>query len=145
MARGNTDGGATSLDDCYCEPESFYRVNKASALPECAKCDPEKVYCAGLRNGNGEHVLPVAQPGYFMLSNATADAVRCTVINETGGSVCLGGVLASGSGSECQVGHRGYICAACGQGFTRDLYPESARACSYYSSSQVMQEQFKNL
>lgn len=80
-------------------------------------------------NGTLDHVMPLAEAGYYLTGNARA--VFCLKDNNDD-SFCLGGRSPSVpcfKDCECLEGHDGFLCQNCKEGWTRDSYTERCDKC----------------
>jgi len=149
-----TDPGASSKADCQCVQNFHAKLDNARSLVSCVPCNYEGLECKGgfvvdpapwlgyAIDGQRLHVQPAAKSGFFQ--TGTDIAVRCTVFDEDGESVCEGGGdeclttrlgLAEDPqchgpwGNKCSEEASGMLCGSCPSGRAREYPLEHCEEC----------------
>jgi hypothetical protein len=122
--RSTSQVAATSLFDCYCQPQSFLN-NKTT---QCEACPVAGVECLGgfvnetgadnsTNRGPRKHMLPTSTEGFWMIDAQQGVATQC----RTDG-VCQ-------PENVCLEGQKGFICGTCEALWTRDNFQTVCRSC----------------
>lgn len=124
--------GSTNRSQCSCEANFYYLYSRTGGEGECLTCaTTDGLDCVGGFYPNStDHILPVAQAGFFLTGNALAEPCEP---DPQGGEICFGGRPPSvpcERDCDCKEGMDGFICQNCRTGWTRDAYTEICTPCS---------------
>jgi len=112
---------STNSSACLCS-QGYYDDAKGGfdELPVCLPC-PYGSKCPGV--GNTLSLLPLV-PGYWRLSNLTAELHECPGFNQDGGSACIGG-----SGETCIAWTTGPLCQLCNVSGHSRWFDDNSHRC----------------
>lgn len=113
--------GAIGDVDCFCEI-GFYSslLDDPKGRPRCIGCPAQGVYCPGNFTEDGQHRVPHAQVGHFLI-HYSINAPKCVVQ--------FGEVSVCGEENSCAEGQDGFLCGDCAPGHWRDKFPEICEPC----------------